>query len=185
MIQRKIAISIAPIQHSLLYNRGRTRAEILPGRPHLDSDIGDGGNVRPRWDSYPWPPDRNPCVSSPRSSQPNKNADFDHCSATDKRLKGWKAVMFPDEKKSNLDRLDAWRYHWHYLSDEELYFSWGPYHKRSMTMHSEIWFRACSILACVWNKHSANFYMGTLKLYLLPNGSETREAYTVLSTKES
>ena len=57
--------------------------------------------------------------------------------------------MFPAEKKSNLDSLDAWKYHWHHLSNEELWFSWGPNNKSSVTLFSLIWFRACSRLAFV------------------------------------
>ena len=56
----------------------------------------------------------------------HKNALSNHYSVIDNRLEGRKAVMFPDYKKSNLDSPDAWKYHWHYLSNEELWFSCWP-----------------------------------------------------------
>ena len=54
--------SIAPIRRLLPCNRGCTRAGILPGRPHLDSDDDDGGNGWPRSGSNPRPSDYNTSV---------------------------------------------------------------------------------------------------------------------------
>ena len=65
-------ISIASILRLLPYNRGCTRAEVLPGRPHLDSDDDDGGNGWPRSGSKPRPSDWNPNVLTARPLWPRQ-----------------------------------------------------------------------------------------------------------------
>ena len=53
-------------------------------------------------------------------------------------IKEWESRNISGRKETSLDNLDAWKYHWHYLSNKELWFSWTPYNKRSMTVRSAI-----------------------------------------------